>query len=107
MSDDREQYIVDYLDPFVLCPYYSNFHPPPYSRGPSSRHMVASQVHTAVTRLIVSQVYIPPVALGGYVHASRGHVTTSERISLLLVCIFLRPERIFLPTECLMGHRMQ
>ena len=28
-------------------------------------------------------------------------------ISLLLVCIFLLPKRIFLPIECLMGHRMQ
>ena len=40
--------------------------------------MATSQVHTTVTRPIVSQVYILPVALGGYVHTSRGHVTTFE-----------------------------
>ena len=39
--------------------------------------MATSQVHTTVTRPIVSQVYIPLVASGGYVHASRGHITTS------------------------------
>ena len=38
--------------------------------------MATSQVHTAVTRSIVSQVYIPHIASGGYVHTSRGHVTT-------------------------------
>ena len=39
--------------------------------------MATSQVHTTVTRPIVSQVHIPPAASGGYVHASRGHITTS------------------------------
>ena len=60
-----------------MIPSYSNVHPPPYSRGPSSRYMATSQVRTTVTRLIVSQVHIPPAALGGYVHASRGHLATS------------------------------
>ena len=31
-----------------------------------------------VTRLIVSQVHILPVASRGYVHASRGHINTSS-----------------------------
>ena len=39
--------------------------------------MATSQVRTVVTRPIVSQVHIPPSALGGYVHASRGHLSTS------------------------------
>ena len=39
--------------------------------------MATSQVRTAVTRLIMSQVYIPPIVSGGYVHASRGHLATS------------------------------
>ena len=50
----------------------SNVHPPPYPRGPSSRYMTTSQVHTAVARPIVSQVHIPPVASGGYIHPSSG-----------------------------------
>ena len=57
-------------------PSSSNVHPPPYSHGPSSQHMAMSQIRTAVTRPIVSQVYIPPVASGGYVHTSIVHVTT-------------------------------
>ena len=40
--------------------------------------MAMSQVHTAVTRPIVSQVHILPAASGGYVHASRGHISTSR-----------------------------
>ena len=40
--------------------------------------MATSQVHTAVTRPVVSQVHIPPTSLGGYVHASRGHPATSR-----------------------------
>ena len=63
--------------PLSSIPSSSNVHPPPYSHGPLSWHMATSQVHTAVTRPIVSQVYIPPIAMGSYVHASRGHITTS------------------------------
>ena len=40
--------------------------------------MATSQVRTVVTRPIVSHVYIPPIASGGYVHTYRGHVTTSK-----------------------------
>ena len=39
--------------------------------------MATSKVCTTVTRPFVSQVYIPPIASGGYVHTSRGHATTS------------------------------
>ena len=63
--------------PSSSVPSSSNVHPPPYSHGPSSQHMATSQVRTAVTRLIVSQFHIPPIASGGYVHASRGHLATS------------------------------
>ena len=51
--------------------------PPPYSHGPSSRHVATSQIRTAITRPVVSQAYIPPVVSGGYVHISRGQVATS------------------------------
>ena len=56
----------------------SNANPAPYSHGPSSRHVATSQVHTAVSRPIASQAYIPPVVSGGYVHVSRGQVATSS-----------------------------
>ena len=56
----------------------SNVHPPPYSHGPLSRYMATSQVCTAVTRLVVSQVHILSAASGGYVHASRGPPATSR-----------------------------
>ena len=56
----------------------SNANPPPYSRGPSSRHVATSQIRTAVTRPVVSQAYIPPVVSGGYVHVSIGQVATSS-----------------------------
>ena len=39
--------------------------------------MATSQIHTVVTRLIVSQVHIPPIASGGYIHPSSGHLVTS------------------------------
>ena len=58
-------YIITQI-PSSSVPSSSNVHPPPYSRGPSSRYMATSQVHTAVTRPIVSQVHIPPAASGGY-----------------------------------------
>ena len=57
-------YIIAQI-PSSSVPISSNVHPPPSSRGPSSRHMATSQVHTAVTRPIVSQVYIPLVGRYG------------------------------------------
>ena len=39
--------------------------------------MATSQVRTAVTRSIVSQVHIPPAASGSYVHTSRSQLATS------------------------------
>ena len=64
--------------PSSSLPSSSNANPPPYSRGPSSRHVATSQICTAITRPVVSQVYIPPVVSGGYVHVSRGQVATSS-----------------------------
>ena len=58
--------------PSSSLPSSSNVNPPPYSRGPSSRHVATSQIRTAITRLIMSQAYIPPVVSGGYVHVPRG-----------------------------------
>ena len=64
--------------PSSSLPSSSNANPPPPSRGPSSRHIATSQVHTAVSRPIAPQAYIPPVVSGGYVHVSRGHIATSS-----------------------------
>ena len=75
MTIGGSTYLITQI-PSSSIPSYSNVHPPPYSCGPSSWHMATSQVHTTVTRMIVSQFYIPPVASGGYVHASTGQITT-------------------------------
>ena len=64
--------------PSSSLPSSSNVNPPPYSRGPSSRHVATSQIRTTITRPVVSQAYIPPVVSGGYVHVSRGQVATSS-----------------------------
>ena len=39
--------------------------------------MATSQVRTAVTRPVVSQVHAPLVVLGGHGHTSRGHIPTT------------------------------
>ena len=83
-------YLITHI-PSSLVPSSSNAHPPPYSRGPSSRYMATSQVHTAVTRPIVSQVHIPPTASGGYIPAHSGQLVTSGA---------------YIPTECPMEHHM-
>ena len=59
--------------------------------------MAMSQVRTAVTKPIVSQVYIPPVASGGYVHTSRGHVTTSGAY-IPTFGMYIPTSRVYLPT---------
>ena len=59
--------------------------------------MAMSQVHTTVTRPIVSQVYIPSIALGGYVHTSRGHVTTS-RAYIPTSGMYIPTSGVYLPT---------
>ena len=96
MTIGNSTYIITQI-PSSSVPSSSNVHPPPYSHGPSSRHMAASQVRTAVTRLIVSQVYILPIALGGYVHNSRGHVTTSKAY-IPTSGMYIPPCGAYLPT---------
>ena len=59
--------------------------------------MATSQVHTTVTRPIVSQVYILPISSGGYVHASRGHVTTFEAY-IPTFGMYIPTSRAYLPT---------
>ena len=59
--------------------------------------MAMSQVHTAVTRPIVSQVYIPPVASRGYIHASRGHITTSVAY-IPTFGMYIPIDSVYLPT---------
>ena len=83
--------------PSSSVPSSSNIHPPPYPRGPSSQYMATSQVRTAVTRPIVSQVYIPPVALGGYVHASGGQITTFVAY-IPTSGMYIPTSRAYLPT---------
>ena len=56
--------------PSSSIPSSSNTIPPPHSCGPSGRNVATSYVHTAATRVVVSQSQVPPVV-------SRGHILTS------------------------------
>ena len=44
--------------------------PPPHSRGPSSRNVATSHVHTATTYRVVSQSQVSPILLGGHIPVS-------------------------------------
>ena len=77
MTIGTSTYLITEL-PSSLVLSSSNVHPPPYSCGPSIQYMATSQVHTAITRPIVSQVHIPPAALGGYIHAYSGQLVMSR-----------------------------
>ena len=96
MTIGGNTYLITQI-PSSLAPSSSNVHPPPYSRGPSSRHMATSQVCTAVTRPIVSQVHIPPTASGGYIHPSSGQLVTS-RAYIPTSGIYVPPFGAYLPT---------
>ena len=83
--------------PSSSVPSSSNVHPPPYPCGPLSRYIAMSQARVAVTRPIVSQVHIPPAALGGYIHPSSGHLVTSEAY-IPTSGMYVPPSRAYLPT---------
>ena len=70
-------YIITQV-PLSSVPNSSNVHPPPYSRGHSSRNVATSHVHTMVTRPIMSQLHVLSVVLGGHAHTSRRHIPTSR-----------------------------
>ena len=59
--------------------------------------MATSQVHTAVTRSIVSQVHIPPAALGGYIHAYSGQLVMS-RVYIPTSSMYVPPSGAYIPT---------
>ena len=44
--------------------------PPPHSRGPSGRNVATSHVCTVATRVIVSQIQVPPIVSGGHIPTS-------------------------------------
>ena len=75
----------------------SNVHPPPYPRGPSSQYMATIQVHTVVTRPIVSQVHIAPTASGGHIHAYSGQLVTSGAY-IPTSGMYVPPSGAYLPT---------
>ena len=59
--------------------------------------MATSQVRTAVTRPIVSQVHIPPAASGGYIHPYRGQLVTSGTY-IPTYGVYVPPSGAYLPT---------
>ena len=85
----NSMYLITQI-PSSPVPSYSNVHPPPYSRGPSGQNVATSYVHTAVTRLVVSQLHVLPVVLGGHAHTSRGHIPTSV--------MYIPTSRVYFPT---------
>ena len=89
-------YLITHI-PSSSVPSSSNVHPPPYPCGPSSRYMAMSQVHSAVTRPIVSQFHMPPTTSGGYIHAYSGQLVTS-RTYIPTSGMYVPPSRAYLPT---------
>ena len=59
--------------------------------------MAMSQVHTAVTRPIVSQVHIPPATSGGYIHAYSGQLVTFGAY-IPTFGMYVPPSEAYLPT---------
>ena len=89
-------YITSHV-PSSSIPSSLNAIPPPHSRGPLGRNVATSQVRTAVTRPVVSQVQVPPVVSGGRVHTSRGHVTTS-RAYIHTFGMYIPTSKAYFPT---------
>ena len=75
MTIGNSTYIITQI-PLSFVPSSLNVHPPPHSRGPSGRNVATSYVHTAVTRMVVSQLHAPPIFSGGNAHTYRGHIPT-------------------------------
>ena len=96
MTIGTSTYLITEI-PSSSVPSSSNVHPPPYPRGPSSQYMATSQVHTAVTRPILSQVHIPPAASGGYIHAYNGQLVTSKAY-IPTSGMYVPPSGAYLPT---------
>ena len=96
MTIENSTYIITQI-PSSSIPISSNVHPPPHSCGPSGQNVATSQVRTAVTQLVVSQVQVPPVVLGGRVHTSRGHITTSK-VYIPTSGMYISTSRAYIPT---------
>ena len=96
MTIGNNTYIITQVPPSSV-PSSLNVHPPPHSCGPSGWNVATSQIRNAVTRPIVSQVYIPPISSRGYVHTSRGHVTNSEAY-IPTSGMYIPTSRAYLPT---------
>ena len=68
-------YIVSHVA-LSSIPSSSNAIPPHHSRGPLGWNVAASHVHTATTRVVVSQSQVPPVVSEGRIPTSGGHIPT-------------------------------
>ena len=77
MRDCREYHLRDFTYPFISIPSSSNAIPPPHSCGPLGRNVATIHVRTATTHVVVSQIQVPPVVLGGRIPTSGGHILTS------------------------------
>ena len=90
MTIGNNTYIITQI-PSSSVPSSSNVHPPPHSRGPLGQNVATSQVRTAVTKPVVSQVQVPPVVSRVRVHTSIGHVTTSG--------VYIPTSGMYIPTS--------
>ena len=75
MTIGNTTYITSHV-PSSSIPSSLNAIPPHHSRGPSGRNVAMSHVHTAATRVVVSQSQVPPVVSGGRIHTFGGHIPT-------------------------------
>ena len=62
-------YIVSHV-PSSSIPSYLNAIPLPHSHGPLGRNVATSHVHTAATRVVVSESQVPPAIAGGHISTS-------------------------------------
>ena len=75
MTIGNTSYIVLHV-PLSSIPSSSNVIPPHHSRGPSGQKVATRHVRTVSTRVVVSQIQVPPVVSGGHIPTSGGHILT-------------------------------
>ena len=79
MTIGNTTYITSHI-PSSFIPSSSNVITPPHSRGPSGRNAATSHVHTAATRIVMSQSQVSLVVLGGHIPVSRSSYSPSQGV---------------------------
>ena len=66
MNIGNTTYIVSHV-PSSSIPSSSNAIPPPHSHGPLGWNFATSHVRIAATRVVMSQIQVPPIVSGGHI----------------------------------------